>query len=385
MNAKNEVVEHSWRSNEVEEGVVEVVADWVAQGEARPSIRSGVAILLAENERLRSVLGHCPRGIAVLDVEGNLIGYNRELRNLLGSTPRLGDPLSQFFDSSDREILAQVTASARSDRRSAGVLRAASGRDVEFFAATLPGQDDDSIGIILAGEDRTATMRDDAERALLDEANAQTAFDVALSIVRNEIAGLLHTALLSLGESPPDPHTAREALRQAEAVLIRRTALPPPPEQAVESAGVAAAARRASRLALVGEARRRAIIQVSASEALRVQVPERHLTQILTNLIANGLHAIVAGAELGIVHVDGEEEGERVLVRVQDDGVGIEPAMLQNVFEPGVTTRPGAKGLGLAIARLLVERSGGAIRVVSEPGSGTTVTFDLPRAGRASR
>jgi signal transduction histidine kinase len=70
---------------------------------------------------------------------------------------------------------------------------------------------------------------------------------------------------------------------------------------------------------------------------------------------------------------------------VSDDGAGIPPAELDHLFDRfyrGAVTRgrtPGA-GLGLAIARTLVERMGGTITVYSTPGAGTTFTVDLPAA-----
>lgn len=78
-------------------------------------------------------------------------------------------------------------------------------------------------------------------------------------------------------------------------------------------------------------------------------------------------------------------EGDRVLVRIADNGPGIEPPHREKVFEPLQSLRPkyetGHAGMGLAIARKVVELSGGEIEIgSSEDGGGCVVAFDLPAA-----
>jgi two-component system NtrC family sensor kinase len=69
-------------------------------------------------------------------------------------------------------------------------------------------------------------------------------------------------------------------------------------------------------------------------------------------------------------------------VTVEDNGVGIPPALLPRLFDPFVTTKEEGKGvgLGLAISRGIVERHHGAIEVKSEVGRGTVFTISLPAA-----
>jgi len=67
-------------------------------------------------------------------------------------------------------------------------------------------------------------------------------------------------------------------------------------------------------------------------------------------------------------------------VWVQDNGVGIDPKRLEEVFEPHFTTKSSGTGLGLAITKGLVESMGGRIWMQSQEGQGTTVTVWLPMA-----
>jgi signal transduction histidine kinase len=99
--------------------------------------------------------------------------------------------------------------------------------------------------------------------------------------------------------------------------------------------------------------------------------------QCFVNLITNAAQASGPGAapiRLGLA-----AEGGRVLATVADGGAGMAPGVAARAFEPFFTTRPGKGiGLGLATARGIVERYGGSISLVSEPGKGTTVTVSLP-------
>ncbi len=67
-----------------------------------------------------------------------------------------------------------------------------------------------------------------------------------------------------------------------------------------------------------------------------------------------------------------------VQVRIADTGTGIPADDLERVFDPYYTTKPSGTGLGLAIVHKIVEAHGGDIRLESEPGKGTVVTFRIP-------
>jgi len=85
----------------------------------------------------------------------------------------------------------------------------------------------------------------------------------------------------------------------------------------------------------------------------------------------------------GAVRVAAEPHGRELLVSVADTGTGIPPDHLPHVFDrfwqANKTARAGI-GLGLAIAKGIVEAHGGGIRVESDPGGGSCFTFTLPVA-----
>jgi signal transduction histidine kinase len=99
----------------------------------------------------------------------------------------------------------------------------------------------------------------------------------------------------------------------------------------------------------------------------RVHAAGGDLNQVWLHLIDNALDALTLG---GRVDISGRRESDGVVVRVVDDGPGIDPAVLPRVFDPFVTTKePGrGMGLGLAITRRLLSRHRGEVSVESRPG-----------------
>lgn len=119
-----------------------------------------------------------------------------------------------------------------------------------------------------------------------------------------------------------------------------------------------------------------------------VEADPLRLSQVLANLINNAAKYTSAGGriELGLASGDGTAR-----ITVADNGVGIEPAMLGQVFEPFVQASSaqhmaqGGLGIGLSLAKGLVELHGGTIAVASAgPGCGSRFTITLPLAQAAS-
>jgi signal transduction histidine kinase len=107
--------------------------------------------------------------------------------------------------------------------------------------------------------------------------------------------------------------------------------------------------------------------------------PER-LRIALVNLLVNARHA-VNGRVLSdppAVSLTTSAAADRVRITVADRGPGIASADLAQIFDPFFTTKRGGTGLGLPIARNIVEGLGGTISVSSTPGAGTRIAIELP-------
>jgi signal transduction histidine kinase len=104
--------------------------------------------------------------------------------------------------------------------------------------------------------------------------------------------------------------------------------------------------------------------------------PER-LRIALVNMLVNARHA-VNGHPAGVT-LHTRLAGDRVRIVIADLGAGIEPKDLAHVFDPYFTTKRGGTGLGLPIAKNIVEGLGGTISVSSAPGRGTEMRIELPQ------
>jgi len=107
------------------------------------------------------------------------------------------------------------------------------------------------------------------------------------------------------------------------------------------------------------------------------------LNQVWMNLLTNAAQAIGRGpGKVGIETRLADEE--MVAVKISDTGKGISPEDLKSIFDPFFTTKPVGEGtgLGLSISYGIIERHGGAIKVETEPGKGTTFTTLIPLNAR---
>lgn len=106
-----------------------------------------------------------------------------------------------------------------------------------------------------------------------------------------------------------------------------------------------------------------------------VAIDVQRLRQALVNVVVNGSEAMHTGGEL---RVSTGAEGNTVWARICDDGVGIDPAMVERVFDPFVSTKPEGVGLGLVNVKAVVEGHGGGIRLEPRQPRGTCAYIWLP-------
>ena len=121
-------------------------------------------------------------------------------------------------------------------------------------------------------------------------------------------------------------------------------------------------------------------VELSLMEVEAINIDAHRIREVLSNLLTNALRYTPSG---GVVHVDLTETGsgsERsVIISVQDSGPGIASQDLSQIFDRFYkSSDSGGMGLGLSIAKYLVEAHAGKIWAESEVGRGTKITFNLP-------
>jgi two-component system sensor histidine kinase BaeS len=148
-------------------------------------------------------------------------------------------------------------------------------------------------------------------------------------------------------------------------------------------------------LAYIMQAQQRHVaLRVGAPDGLpSISVDTDRITQVLNNLVSNALRHTSQG-EIVLSARRAGHEGQQIDLLVSDTGSGIDPEHLPYVFDRFYRADPSrqridsganndSSGLGLAIAKAIVESHGGAIDVASTPGKGTTFTIHLPIAVNA--
>jgi signal transduction histidine kinase len=100
-----------------------------------------------------------------------------------------------------------------------------------------------------------------------------------------------------------------------------------------------------------------------------------YVRHIMCAIIRNAFQAI---GKNGSITMRTENPGDYVIITVEDNGMGIPRNLYGMIFQPFVTTRPGKAGLGLAIARRMIEAQHGSIRIENRDEGGTIVTIKLP-------
>jgi signal transduction histidine kinase len=117
------------------------------------------------------------------------------------------------------------------------------------------------------------------------------------------------------------------------------------------------------------------VFETGGDPELVVDADARKLRQALLNIVLNAIQASPRGST---VHVAVERDCEGARITVRDEGLGMTPEVLDRIRKPYFTTKEGGSGLGLAVARGLVDQHGGNLEFKSAPRTGTTVTIRLP-------
>jgi two-component system, sporulation sensor kinase E len=113
-----------------------------------------------------------------------------------------------------------------------------------------------------------------------------------------------------------------------------------------------------------------------------LQVDRTQIKQAFYNVIKNAFQAMKTG---GFLRVRTDLEDHHVAITFADTGGGISKESMSKVFEPYYTTKAGGSGLGLLIVRRIVREQGGEMDLVSDEGSGLTLTLRLPIHDRHAR
>jgi len=194
------------------------------------------------------------------------------------------------------------------------------------------------------------------------------------------IAGVLDIASRDLPNTSPARNVMEDA--KQEAVQINRiltelldTARPKPPQFRVSD--IVGTVEHAVMFARQQAVTKRITIEFAVKEAPPpVEHDPGQINQVMLNLLLNAIQSM---DKPGVIRVSLRQlDDEMVAIAVTDQGKGIAAENLPNIFRPFFTTKGHGTGLGLSLARRMVESHGGTIQVDSTPGQGTQFRVELP-------
>jgi signal transduction histidine kinase len=249
----------------------------------------------------------------------------------------------------------------------------------------------DEVGQLAAAFNRMSGELDNLEQLRRDlVANVSHELKTPIAAIRAHLENLLD------GVERPDPQTLQVMLAQTERLsrlidqLLELSRLESG-EVPLRREPVSLAPLVTQVLSEIEVARSDAGVTVESELSIDlppVEVDRERVHQVLFNLLDNAVRFTPRGGE---VRVSAHRRDGGVEIVVTDTGAGIPPEHLPRLFErfyradPSRSREDGGTGIGLAIARSVVEAHGGRIRAESEPGKGSVFAFDVPLvAGRAN-
>jgi PAS domain S-box-containing protein len=122
------------------------------------------------------------------------------------------------------------------------------------------------------------------------------------------------------------------------------------------------------------------VVKEVGSDLPRVHADSQQIAQVLVNLYLNAIDAMPNGGQLTVgADLKQDAGAPKIVISVADTGLGIEPSVLDKIFQPFYTAKKRrGLGLGLPICERIVQNHGGAIKVHSQPGIGTIFEIRLP-------
>lgn len=201
--------------------------------------------------------------------------------------------------------------------------------------------------------------------------------------IRNPLAGIAGVIEI-IGRDLPKESPARKVLKdvRAEVAHINRIVsdlleIARPKPSVLSCSDLVATAEQALLFAREQATAKSISVDLIKDEPLPpIEHDQGQIQQVLLNLLLN---AIQACEEKGSIKIDFGQDEESVWVAVTDTGRGIAPETLPNIFRPFFTTKGNGTGLGLPLAKRIVEDHAGCIQVESWPGKGSRFVVNLPK------
>ena len=349
--------------------------------------------IIAEKRKSEAIVGSIADGIIVTDAAMTVVHVNRVVTELFGGDEgtAVGLPLGSVVRDGRIEGLIRAVAEGgdmAADQPPQFLQFTRGGRQLFFRPKVTPLRDNEGTlsGVLTILQDVTQfreldRMKSDFIATLSHEFRTPlTSVNMAVDILNQQILGPLNPKQKELIESAREDcyrltKLARELLQLSKLESGRLQMK----NEDLDIGTVVEFSLRPLQLQF-SEKNIRLLTEIPAALP-HIVADEQQISWAITNLVTNALKYTDPG---GTVSIRAHEQDGAVLIEVRDTGEGIPPEHLHRIFDKFVqvqqatATTPGSVGLGLAIAKEIVEVYGGRIWAESEPGKGSVFSFLLP-------
>ncbi len=361
------------------------------------SLQAQIRHLGKERIFFESVFQALQEGVMVIDGAGCLSYANHAAELLVGfSYEQLkGKSIGRFLKDWDwEELVGQDSFGdwARTESRTIEIAYPER-RILSFYAMPMPAGVGDVILILRditqARSQEATTIESERLSALTTLAasvaheigNPLNALTIHLQLLERELTEVADEALRQ--DLQELTQVASDEINRVDAIIRQFLRAIRPLNPVLERGDLAQPLADALRVLTPELKNHQIAVSAQVDEALpMVMIDPKMMEQVFFNIIKNAMEAVKDGGRIGVKFF---ADDKWVNVSILDDGEGIVPERLAQIFKPYVTSKTTGNGLGLMIVQKIVQEHGGAIETASSKGEGTCFTIRIPRAERRIR
>ncbi len=364
---------------------------------AREEAEQSRAAVEGERAALAVILAHLTSGVISLEPDLRLRVANHAAGSILDIDfdQAVGQPLAEL--AARHPLLGQLHATMQghldageSEWREQVTLRIEGGRRELVCACTaLPGEAGATGGLVLVFDEvtqllqaqRQAAWGEVARRLAHEIRNPLTPIQLSAERMRRKLLQGLGSAEAELLDR--STHTIIQQVETMKQMVAAFSEYARAPEMQLTEFDVNALIRQVSDLYHAQDPRVAFGLSLDP-RAATLEADQSRIRQLLNNLLTNALEAL-DGQENPVIMIETKRSGDQIVLTVIDNGPGFQDSLIDQAFDPYVTSKPKGTGLGLAIVRRIVEEHGGQVELENAAQGGARICITLPAVSREPR
>jgi nitrogen fixation/metabolism regulation signal transduction histidine kinase len=344
----------------------------------------------SERTNLAVILARLSTGVISLAPDLTIRIANRAASGILGADleaaagRRLDELASQPLVAQFAAAVGAHVAAGQTEWREQLSLRPESGRRELMCACTaLPGEDGEPAGLVLVFDDITQLLHTQREAAW-GEVARRLAHEIKnpLTPIQLSAERMRRRLLPAMAERDAElldraTHTIVQQVEAMKQMVNAFSEYARAPAMELADFDLNVLVREVAELYRAHEARVRFRLELVPG-VLGIHADRGRIRQVLNNLLTNSIEALEGVAEPAITVATRRADGGFAELEVRDNGPGFQRELIDQVFDPYVTSKPKGTGLGLAIVRKIVDEHGGRIEADNGPQAGARIRLWLP-------